>query len=85
MLQLALTIIIGVSMSGICSSVAENTEEMPNTRRHRSAMTVVTGRFNTNLVNPIAAPPVYCSAAGASLAVAAAVSPPEASFALAFS
>ena len=85
MLQLALTIIIGVSMSGICSSVAENTEEMPNTRRHRSAMTVVTGRFNTNLVNPIAAPPVYCSAMSASLAVAAAVPPPEASFALAFS
>ena len=52
-------IIIGWSVSGICSKVALNTDEIPNTSRHRSAMTTVTGRFNTNLVIPMLLPSCY--------------------------
>lgn len=49
---------MGWSVSGIRSRVAEKTEEIPNTSRHSSAMTVATGRFSTNFVIPICQSPL---------------------------
>ena len=45
------TIFIGISISGISSRRRVVSDENPNTTRASTASRVVTGRFNTNLVN----------------------------------